>query len=137
MNSRIVPCLVQRLSLIVDGDLNGRWPAWKYTHNAQSVQFSSVQPLDRLGRRGGGGSDMKDDSAEILFQSFLQETLVSSCGMGREVHSLMLSSQHVLCRPRRNKSRKFNLMIVATLNRRWRRERIENHCLSSTPCWLQ
>ena len=52
------------------------------------VQFSSVQSLDRFGRRG----DMRDDSAEILFQSFLQEALVSSSGMGRDVHSLMLSS---------------------------------------------
>ena len=60
------------------------------------VQFSSVQSLDRLGRRG----DMRDDSAEILFQAFLQKTLVSSSGMGRDVHSLMLSIQHFLCRPR-------------------------------------
>ena len=41
--------------------------------------FSSVYVLDRLGRRG----DMKDDSAEILFQSILQEAVVSSFGMGR------------------------------------------------------
>ena len=39
------------------------------------LRFSSVQSLDRLGRR----EDMRDDSAEILFQSFLQETTVSSC----------------------------------------------------------
>ena len=31
---------------------------------------------------------MRDDSAEILLQSFLQETLVSSFGMGRDVQSL-------------------------------------------------
>ena len=41
-----------------------------------------------------------DDSAEILFKSFLQEALVSSSGMGKDVHFLMLSIQHVLCRPR-------------------------------------
>ena len=41
---------------------------------------------------------VRDDSAEILFQSFLQEALVSSSGMGRDVHSLMLSKQHFLCR---------------------------------------
>ena len=34
-------------------------------------KFGSVQSLDRLGRRGDTG----DDSAEILFQSFLQEAL--------------------------------------------------------------
>ena len=60
-------------------------------------QFSSVQPFDRLGRRG----DTKDHSAEILFQSFLQEALVSSSGKDRDVHSLIFSIQHSLCRPRR------------------------------------
>ena len=40
-------------------------------------QFSLVQFLDRLGRLG----DMRDDSAEILFQSFLQEAPVSSSGI--------------------------------------------------------
>ena len=46
-------------------------------------RFSSVQSLGRLGRRG----DTRGDSAEILFQSFLQEAVVSSSGMGRNVHS--------------------------------------------------
>ena len=59
--------------------------------------FSSVYVLDRLGRRG----DMKDDSAEILFQSILQEAVVSSFGMGRDVHSLLFSIQHFLCQPQR------------------------------------
>ena len=44
---------------------------------------------------------MTDDSAEILKQSFLREAIVSSSGMDRDVHSLMLSVQHFLCRPRR------------------------------------
>ena len=44
---------------------------------------------------------MRNDSAEIFFQSFLQEALVSSSGMGRDVHCLMLSIHHFLCRPRR------------------------------------
>ena len=39
---------------------------------------------------------MTDDSAEIPFESFLQEALVSSFSMGRDVHSLMLSIQHNL-----------------------------------------
>ena len=56
--------------------------------------FSSIQPLDQLGHLG----DMRDNSAEILFQSFLQEALVSSSGMGRDVYSLM-SIQHFLCWP--------------------------------------
>ena len=33
----------------------------------KTVQFTSVQSFDRLGRRG----DMKNGSAEILFQAFL------------------------------------------------------------------
>ena len=44
---------------------------------------------------------MSDDSAVILFQSFLQEALVTSSGMDMDVHSWMLSTQHFLCRPRR------------------------------------
>ena len=59
------------------------------------VRFSSVQSLDRSGRQ-------EIDSAEILFRSFLQVALVSSSGMGKYVHSLMLSPKHFLCRPRRH-----------------------------------
>ena len=45
-----------------------------------------------MGHRG----DMRDDSAEILFQSFLQEALVSSSGMGRDVRleSVEDNSEH-------------------------------------------
>ena len=49
----------------------------------------SVQSLDQLGCWG----EMRDDSSEILFQSLLQEALVSSSCLGRDVHSLMLSTQ--------------------------------------------
>ena len=44
-----------------------------------TAKFSSVPSLDKLGCRG----DMRDDSAEILFQSFLLEALVGSSGTGR------------------------------------------------------
>ena len=54
------------------------------------TMFSSVQSLDQFSCQ----RDMWDDSAEILFQSFLQQALVSSSGMGRDVHFLMLSIQH-------------------------------------------
>ena len=47
----------------------------------QQVQFS---PLTSLVIR----EDLKDNSAEILFQSFLQEALVSSSGMGRDVQEM-------------------------------------------------
>ena len=61
-----------------------------------SVQFSIVlRPIGSWGRGGG----MRDDSAEALLQSILQEALVSSSGMGRGARSLMLSIQHFLCRP--------------------------------------
>ena len=56
-------------------------------------QFSSVRSLDCLGRWG----NMRDDSAEILFQSFLRKALVSSSGMDGDVHSLTLFIQHFLC----------------------------------------
>ena len=59
--------------------------------------FSSVQSFDRLGRRG----DIRDDSAEIFFQSYLQKALMSSSDLGRNVQSLISSIQYFLCRPRR------------------------------------
>ena len=46
---------------------------------------------------------MGDDSAEILFRSFLQEDLVSSSGIGRDVHPLMLLSASNLSYSRRTK----------------------------------
>ena len=51
------------------------------------IQFSSVQSLNRLGPRG----DTRDDSAEILFHSFLQTVHVSNSVFDRGVHSLVLS----------------------------------------------
>ena len=48
---------------------------------------------------GGEGGGMTDSSAEILLQTFLQEAMVSRSGIGRDVHSLILSIQPFLCRP--------------------------------------
>ena len=74
------------------------YPFLQFTNcGRQTHLFRSVQSLDQLGHWGY----IRDDSAEILFQSFLQEVLVSSSCMGRDVHSLMLSFQHFLCRPQR------------------------------------
>ena len=42
---------------------------------------------------------MRDDSAEIVFQSFLQEADVSSSSMGGAVHSLVLSIQQTTASP--------------------------------------
>ena len=50
---------------------------YKRGSTERSLRFSSVQSLDRLGRRG----NMRDVSAEILFQSFLHEALVNSSCM--------------------------------------------------------
>ena len=66
--------------------------------HTQAVSVGSVHPLDCFGSSRGGG-EMRDDSPETLFQFFLQEALVSNSGMGNDVHSLMLSVQHFLCRP--------------------------------------
>ena len=70
--------------------------SWK-AGSIRLVQFSSVQSLDRSGCR----RDMRDVPAEVLSQSFLQQSIVSSSGMDRNVHCLMLSVQHFLCRPLR------------------------------------
>ena len=60
-------------------------------------QSSSVQSFDRLGRRG----DIRDESVEIFFQSFMQEEVIlSGSGKGRDVHSLMLTIQLCLSRAR-------------------------------------
>ena len=56
-------------------------------------QFSSVQSRDRPGCQG----DMRDDSAQILFQSFLQDALESCSGMDRDVHSLIIMMCSFLC----------------------------------------
>ena len=75
-------------------------------------QFSSVQSLHQSGHQG----DMRDNSAQIFFQSFLQEALVSRSGMGRDVHSLMLSIQYFLCRPwRRPPSKVTRSMVLEKL----------------------
>ena len=60
-----------------------------------SILISSVQSFDQLGRRG----DLRDNSAEILCQSFLQKAHVKGSGMGTDVHSLMLSIQHFYSLP--------------------------------------
>ena len=75
-----------------------------YTHR---VQFSSV-PLPI-----GSSRDVRDDSAELLVQSFLQEALLSSSGRGKYVHSLMLSIQHFLCRRRRRPPSKVPRRMVS------------------------
>ena len=63
----------------------------------RSVQFSPL--ADWVIRR-----DMKDDSAEILFQSFLQEALVSSSGMGRGAILILLNPFPALQDPQQSVS---------------------------------
>ena len=67
----------------IKGDRTG-WQTDRRTHRQmdemiptcssyiERIAVSSLQSPDRLGRRG----DMRDDSAEILFRSFLQEAIV-------------------------------------------------------------
>ena len=45
-----------------------------------------------MGRRG----ETRNNSEEILVQSFLHEAIVSSSGMGRDIHSLAVSIRHFL-----------------------------------------
>ena len=59
---------------------------------SKSCEESSVQSIDRLGRRVGGGGDMRDELAEISSPSFLQEALVKSSGMGGKRRGLKVSS---------------------------------------------
>ena len=67
------------------------WQQVKYTRMyLTSVQFCPL--IQWVGGMGEGG-DMRDNSAEIFLQSFLQEALVSSSVMRRDVHSFMLSIQ--------------------------------------------
>ena len=61
----------------------------------QFIQLGLAQSLDQLCCL----EDVTDSSEEILFLSFLREVIVTSCGMGMAVHSLMLSIQHFLCQP--------------------------------------
>ena len=78
-------------------------------------QFSLVQSLDWWGHQVGHEGQFP----EILFQSDLQEALASSSGMGRDVHSLMLSIQHFLCLPRRRPPSKVPRgMFLESLSRR-------------------
>ena len=72
------------------------------------AMFSSIQSFDWLGLRG----DMKDNSAETLFLSFLQEALASNSGISRDVHSLMLPIQHFFCWPQHRPSSKMPWRMV-------------------------
>ena len=65
-------------------------------------ESSSFSPLTVWVVAGcGKGRSIRDDSADILFQSFLQRAVVNVSGMVRDVHSLTLSIQHFLCLPQR------------------------------------
>ena len=75
----------------------------KWTPHQWPVQF-----LHWLGCHG----DTRDKSAETLFESFLQEALVSRSGMDRDVHSLMLTIQYFLCQPRRRPPYKMSWRMV-------------------------
>ena len=58
---------------------------WNFSHFVFVI--SLLRSLDRL-----LFGDLRNELAEILFQSFLWEDIVSSSVMGRDVHSLILSN---------------------------------------------
>ena len=74
---------------------------WQHKHTQHAPYASKIinlmivvaQRKEEEGERGGG---KRDDSAEIIYQSFLPEAFVSSSGIGRDVHSLVLSILHFL-----------------------------------------
>ena len=76
-----------------------QWPRCLAGCKNSEVQFTPLTDWVVVGV-------LKDGSAVIPFQSFLRGALVSGSGTGRDVHSLMLSFQHFLCRPRRRPSSK-------------------------------
>ena len=71
-----------------------------FVSNWEEMSFLTDQfsPLTNWVNGGWGvGSGVRDDSAEILYLSFLQEAAVTSTAIGRDVGSSMLSikpSQH-------------------------------------------
>ena len=75
---------------------------------AFNISLQRVDSLDRWSRR----ADIRDDVAEILFQSFPQKALMRSSGKGKNVYSLMLSIQHFLCPPRRRQTSKVSWRMV-------------------------
>ena len=89
----------------------------------------TVQSLSRSDRWG----DMRDDSAQIFFPSFLLEAPVSCSGMGWDVHSVVLSIQHFLCWPQCHPSSEVPWRMV--LERLSRHVTYPNHagfCFSTT-----
>ena len=50
-----------------------------FSNNCKKLTLVSVQFLDQMNCQRG----MRDDSTEILFQSFLQKTIISSSGTGK------------------------------------------------------
>ena len=75
------PLLIPILSDF-QSDVRRGVPLYSYNVN-RLVQFSSVQSFERLGHWG----DIRNDSTQIISQSFLQEALSSSSHMGGDVHS--------------------------------------------------
>ena len=83
--------------------------SFAYMLNHQFSQFSSVQSLDRLGRRG----NTTDDSAEIVFQSFLQEAFMSKSGMGRDIHPFDIVHPAFLAHHKRDMKRKCTFLLCS------------------------
>ena len=99
---------------------------WQWNQCQTPARFNSVQSLDRLAHRGGGGGGMRDDTAETFFQSCLrEEAIVSSFGHGQDVHSPMLSIQQFLCRPQQFQLRRRNLRGV---REDWRAREVTAGC---------
>ena len=101
LNTILTKCIVifHVIHVVYGKEMSGCRPRFsfslfsdEYSNNNifRATSCSSVQSLDQPGSRG----DLTHDSAEILFQSVLQEAVDSSSGIGRDVLSLTLSTKH-------------------------------------------
>ena len=100
------------VSLMVEGRVTREYPQTTTVMMWLSVHFSPLTDWVM------GGGYMRNDSAEVLFQSFLQEARVSSSGVGKDVHTLTVSIQHYRCRPWRHLASKARRMVSERLS--WR-----------------
>ena len=76
---KLLECIGQRLNI----DFWCGQSVW----NLSTVPLQTIYHFTSVPRLIGSWGNMGDDSAEILFGSFLQEAIMNSSNMGRNVHS--------------------------------------------------
>ena len=101
------------------------WVTHPCSEKTKPIQFSPLTDWIVVGGVGWGAWRMNQQSSSSSL--FCRRPLVSSSGMGRDVHSLMLF-QHFLCQPRRR--------LPSMVSWRMVLERLSWHvtCASHTSC---